>query len=291
MDLMRAFVAVVQSGSFRAGGERLGKSTALVSKYVGKLEERLGTRLLNRTTRSLTLTEDGRTYLEGALRVLDDLDTLEGILQDRGGALSGTLIVSAPVTFGEMYLTGLVERFLALHPDLAVEMRLTDRHVNLIDEGVDLAIRIAVLEDTGLIARRLAPVKVVACAAPGYLAEQGEPETADGLSEHRCVIDTNFRNPTEWSFYAGGVSGTVSVSGNFRANSARAVRDIVRAGGGIGLLPAYAIKVELETGEIRTVLPDHDFGEFGVYAVYSSRRFLAPKIRSFIDFAARDLQL
>ena len=166
LDGMRTFRAVALAGSFTRGAEQMTMSTALASKYVGQLEEHLGVRLLHRTTRSLTLTEIGAAYLKRCIQVLEDIDELESSVQERHANPKGDLVVTAPVTFGEMYLTETVARYLEAYKDVTVDLRLTDRFVGLVDEGIDLAIRIAELEDSSLIARRLTSARVIACASP-----------------------------------------------------------------------------------------------------------------------------
>jgi DNA-binding transcriptional LysR family regulator len=283
---MRTFATVVAAGSFTAAGERLGMSTALVSKYVGQLEERLGARLLHRTTRSLTLTEIGQVYVERCRQLIDEVDELEAAIHDRQAAPTGKLIVTAPVTFGEMYLTSAIADFLKTHPAIAVDLRLTDRFVGLVDEGIDVAVRIAELEDSTLIARRLAPARVVVCASPAYLEQHGAPLRPGDLAGHQCIVDTNFRNGSLWSFKVDGAPATVRVSGPFSVNSAAAARTMVLAGAGIGLIPTYAVGEDIARGSIAVLLEPFEAVRLNIYAVYAHNRHLAAKVRAFVDFAA-----
>ncbi len=285
---MRAFLAVIDAGSFTAAGERLGISTALASKYVAALEARLGVSLLYRTTRSLRLTEIGGAYAARARQVIGDFDELEAVTRDRSGTPCGHLIVTAPVCFGEMYLTDTVVRFLDRYPEISVELRLTDRVVDLIDEGVDLAVRIARLEDASAIARRLAPARILPCAAPAYLTRHGTPAHPRDLARHACIIDTNFTSPRDWPFQIDGVWTSVRVAGRFAVNSARASRDRIVAGAGIGLIPSYAIGPDLRRGSALPVLADWPTLSYSLTAVYPHNRHLAPKVRSFIDFLAAE---
>lgn len=288
IDGMRAFIAVADMGSFTAAAEREGMSTALASKYVGRLEQKLGARLFNRTTRSLALTEIGRAYLERARQIVEDLEALEASVQDQAASPLGHLIVSAPVTFGEMFLTDMVMRFLERHPKISVDLRLTDRIVGLAEEGVDLAIRISELEESSLIARKIAPIRVILCATPEYLRRHGTPVDPAELAAHSCVIDTNFRAQNEWPFLAAGKRKTVRVQGRFSANSARAARDVVLSDAGIGLIPSYAVAKDLDAGRLVEVLVEAEALSLNVYAVYLPNRHLAPKVRRFIDFLAEN---
>ncbi len=285
---MRTFVTVVSAGSFTAAAERLDMSTALVSKYVGQLEERLGARLLNRTTRSLVMTEIGQAYLERCAQVIDDFDELEAAIHNKRSSPSGNLIISAPVTFGERHMTVALARFLEQYPDIVVDLRLTDRFVGLVDEAVDLAVRIAELPDSSLIARRLAPARVVACAAPSYLEKYGIPSQPDDLVNHACIIDNNFRSSHEWPFMVEARRITIKISGRFSVNSAQSSRAMVLAGAGIGLIPTYAIGEDIKRGEAVILLEPFEALDLGIYAVYLHHRHLAAKVRAFIDFMVKE---
>ena len=285
---MRTFAAVVESGSFTAAAGRLGMSTALASKYVGKLEDRLGVRLLNRTTRALTLTELGRVYFDQALQVIEDFDTLEAAIQDKRSSPSGSLIVSGPATFGEMFLTPAASKFLDAFPGISIDLRLTDRFVNLVDEGIDLAIRIGELRDSGLIARRLAPSRIAICAAPEYLDRSGVPLEPAELVNYNCILDTNLRSSDEWPFMIDSQRRTVKVSGRFSVNSARAARDVLIAGNAIGLVPEYVVGEDIRAGRLVEILQPYRLPDDGIHAVYPHKRHIAAKVRAFIDFLASE---
>ncbi len=285
---MKTFVNVVAAGSFTAAAQRSNMSTALVSKYIGQLEERLGARLLNRTTRSLVLTEIGTSYLERCTQVIDDFDELEAAVHNKRSSPSGNLIISAPVSFGEMHLTAAIARFLAHYPDISVDLRLTDRFVNLIDEGVDLAIRISELADSSLIARRLAPARIVACAAPSYLEQHGLPVHPHDLVNHNCIVDSNFHGFDEWPFKVGKKRISVKISGRFSVNSAQSSRAMIVAGAGIGLIPTYAISEDIIEHNAVVVLEDFETLDPGIYALYPHNRHLATKVRVFVDFLVEE---
>ncbi len=286
IEIMRTFVAVVAAGSFTGGAARLDISTALASKYVSRLEDRLGARLINRTTRSLNITEVGRAYHRRCLQLLDDFDELEAAIRDEAGPPKGDLRISAPRTFGEMYLTGAVGDFLAENPNITVAMTLSERFVDIIDEGYDMAVRIGDLPDSSLFARRIATTPLVACAAPLYLKAHGRPETPEQLSEFDCIIDTNLRRPDQWLFGTGVTERAVRVSGRFKVNSALAARNAVIGGAGIALIPLFAIADDLRNGRAEILLAEHAPPAFGIYTVYPHNRHLAGKVRAFVDFLA-----
>lgn len=284
---MKTYVTVVVAGSFTGAAERLGISKALASKYVGQLEEHLGVRLLNRTTRQLSTTEAGQAYYQRCRQVLDDIDELEAAVKDQQAAPKGKLLVAAPTTFGELYLTRAVADYLDEHPDVSVELVLADRYVNIVDEGFDMAVRIGDLEDSSLIARRLAPARIVTCAAPAYLARAGTPEHPNALASHSCVIDTNFRTANNWPFQVSGRRFSVKVNARFLVNNALSVRETLLAGQGIGLCPTYAVGEDIQAGRLKVVLEPYEVFDYGIYAVYPHNRHLATKVRTFVDFMVR----
>ena len=284
LTAMRSYAAVVSAGSFTAAAERLGISKALASKYVGQLENHLGVRLLNRTTRRLSTTEAGRAYFERCLQLLDEFDELEAAIRDQQASPRGKLLVAAPVTFGESYLTPMVADYLQQYPGVSIELVLADRYVNIVDEGFDLAIRIGDLADSSLFARRLARTRGVACATPKYLAEAGMPTHPSELASHACILDTNFDNAEKWPFVENGKSFHVSVNGPFRVNNAVAVREMLLAGRGIALCPDYVIADALGDGRLQPVLSEFAALSYGIHAVYPHSRYLAAKVRGFIEF-------
>lgn len=284
---MRTYIAVVSVGSFTAAAERLGISKALTSKYVGQLEEHLGVRLLNRTTRQLNVTEAGQAYYQRCRQLLEEFDELEAAIQDQQEAPRGRLVVAAPTSFGEMYLTRAVADYLDEQPGVSLELVLADRFVNIVDEGFDLAVRIGELADSSLIARRLAPASIAVCAAPAYLDRAGTPTDPRELESHSCVIDTNFHTADQWPFQRQGHRFSVKVNGRFRVNNALAAREMLLAGQGIGLCPTYVIGDELRDGRLQALLQEYEVFEHGVYAVYPHNRHLAAKVRTFVEFLVR----
>lgn len=283
LDGMRSFVAVAQEGSFTAAAQRLGLSTRLVSKYVAQLEERLSTQLFNRTTRSVALTEVGRSYLEHCRPLLDQFDELEELVQERQSALAGTVHITAPTGFGSTHLATALAPFMAANPNVSIDLRLTDSRVSLVEEGVDLAIRIGILRDSTLIARKLADMPMITCAAPSYLAEAGRPSDPRALATHTCIIDTNPAEPHLWRYIWDDAEVSVRVAGRFTGNAPAAAARMALAGIGIARCPLYTISEDLDTGRLVPVFPKADALGFGVYALYPPNRHLTRRVRALID--------
>jgi DNA-binding transcriptional LysR family regulator len=284
LNAMKTYAAVVSTGSFTAAAERLGVSKALTSKYVGQLEDHLGVRLLNRTTRQLNMTEAGQAYYQRCRQLLDEIDELEAAVRDQQEAPKGRLMVAAPTTFGEIYLTPAVADYLQEYPGVTIELVLADRYVDIVDEGFDLAVRIGNLADSSLIARRLAPTRILACAAPQYLAKAGMPSHPSELLSHSCILDTNFEVVENWPFQENGQPFMIRVDGRIRVNNAVAVREMLLAGQGIALCPDYVVAKALSEGRLQAILQGFEALDYGIHAVYPHHRHLAAKVRTFVDF-------
>lgn len=289
VDGIRVFVAAVESGSFSGAAARLGISPKLASKYMGELEEKLGTRLLQRTTRRLGMTAAGERLLTRAPDWLDQLDDMVGDLREASHGLSGTLRISAPVTFGEILVRPLLNRFRAPHPDLTIDLRLSDRFVDLAAEGVDVAIRIGRLDDSALIARKLGTGSLLLVAAPQYLDRNGRPESLSDLVSHACIRDTNMRGDGTWPLSLGETMHRIRVSGPFLVNSARVTRDLAVEGAGIALCPDYIVRHDLSSGRLEHVLPEARGPMLDIHAVLLAQRRLARRTRAFLDYSAAHL--
>lgn len=283
---MLAFIKVVDTRSFTAAAERLNLSKSVVSRRIAELENRLGARLLNRTTRKLSLTEVGQAYYERCTRILTDLEEAEQAVADLHAAPRGRLRVNAPVSFGMQHLAPAIAEFLARYTSIEIEMDLNDRYVDLIDEGYDLAVRIGRLRDSSLIAKRLAPARRVVCASPAYLEKHGMPAIPEDLMNHNCLIYTNVPAAEQWQFRVGEELRTVRVSGTLRANNGDLLHAAAVAGVGIVVLPTFMVGQALSTGALKTLLLDCYTSESNVYAVYPQNRHLSPKVRAFVDFLA-----
>jgi DNA-binding transcriptional LysR family regulator len=286
LDELGAFVAVADARSFTQGARKLGVSSAQVSKLVARLENRLGARLLNRTTRDVSLTDTGQAYLERARELLQGFEALETSVRDQTGP-SGLLKVSAPVSFGRNQLTPALLDFASGCNAVSLDVVFSDRMVNLVEEGFDVAVRIGHLSDSSLVARRLAAVRMVTCASPGYLARAGTPASLEDLTDHEAVLDTNGRDPTIWRFGPQSEPREVRVHGRLRFSGAEACAAAAVAGFGLTRSPAFAVADDLRAGRLVPVLCNHEPELIHVYAVYPHARHLAAKVRAFVDFLAQ----
>ncbi len=284
-DEIGAFAAVADARSFTQAARRLDVSSAQVSKLVARLENRLGARLLNRTTRDVSLTDTGRAYLERARHLLDEFEALEGSVRDQGGP-SGLLRVSAPVSFGATQLMPAMLDFACGYREVSLDVSFADRMVNLVEEGFDVAVRIGQLPDSSLVARKLAAVRLVACAEPDYLARAGTPASPEDLAQHEAIIDTNKRDPVVWSFGQPNDPIDVRVHGRLRLNGADACVAAARRGLGVIHTPAFAAAEDLRAGRLVPLLCAWEPQVIHIHAVYPHARHLAAKVRAFVDFLA-----
>ncbi len=285
LDGIRTIIAVVETGSFTAASERLGISKALASKYVGEVEDALGVRLFNRSTRRLALTEAGRRYYDRALPLLEEFTELEDDVTGEQSNPQGLLRVSVPVTFGEMTLSPMIPSFLSQYPDMRVDLQLNDRMIDMLEDGIDVVIRIGGVDDSSLIARHIKTLPLILCASPAYLNKYGIPTSPQDICDHQCIIDSNFRIGKQWPIISPeGLSESIKVSSRVAANSPRAVKEIALAGGGIGMIPRFIVEDSLAAGSLQEVLPGYSTLEFGLFAIYPHRRYLSKKVRCFIDF-------
>jgi DNA-binding transcriptional LysR family regulator len=280
---MAAFVRVVERGGFTAAAEELRLSRAMVSKHVQDLEEHLGARLLNRTTRRVSLTEVGRVYYERCTQILADIAETEGAVGALQARPRGRLRVNAPVSFGALHLASAVADYMAAQPEVTVELTLNDRIVDLVDEGYDLAVRIAQLADSSLIARRLAPSRMVVCASPAYLERRGRPHHPGDLADHDC-LDYRYQAREEWQFEGPEGPTAVRVRGRLEANNGDVLRIAACCGAGIVLQPSFIVGADLAAGRLVPVLPGYRVPELAISAVYPHSRHLSAKVRSFVDF-------
>lgn len=288
LEDMRIFVTTVDAGSFTAAAERLGLSKQFVSKRVMALEARLGVRLLIRTTRQLRPTGLGMAYVEQARELIQRIDDAEEAISQQNASPRGTLRVSAPMSFGTLHLGPLLPRFLLAHPDLAMEMDLSDRTVDLIGEGYDMAIRIGTLADSTLIARNLAPMELRLCASPDYLARRGTPDDPAQLRAHDCVLYGHSRQ-VEWRFQRDGRPETVAVHGRLRVNNGELVRDAAIAGLGLAYLPTFIVGQALADGTLVSVMEALCPPPAAVYAVYQQHRQASLSVHAFVEFLRSSL--
>ena len=287
LDAMAAFARVVEAESFSAAARALGLSKSAVSKQVSRLEDRLALRLLNRTTRRLSLTEAGATFYQGCQRVVAEAEAAEQAVTHLASAPRGRLRVNAPMSFGVRHVSPALPEFLGRYPELAVDLTLNDRIVDLVEEGFDLGVRIARLADSSLVARRLAPSRSVLSAAPAYLEMRGAPRDLDELEHHACLIYSYQTTGEAWRLTGPGGARRLKVSGPLTVNNGDAILAAALAGLGIALLPCFICGDDLRAGRLVRVLPDWGLASDGaVSAVYPAARHLSPKVRVFVDFLA-----
>lgn len=288
LDCDRMFVAVMETGSFAKAAARAGTSAGQASKLVSRLEAELGVRLLSRTTRALSPTEVGQAYFERIKVLLGDLDALDEQIKNRSGEAAGKLRLTVPVSFGETQLAAALIDFARLYPGIELDVSLSDRVTDLVDEGFDAAVRIGAPSDSSLIARRLCSARVVLAASPAYLARHGEPLAPHDLAGHQCVLDTNFREPLVWRFLEPGtrLPLSVKVSGRLRFSSAGACLAAAECGLGVARVPSFMAGPRFLAGRLKPLLPAFEDAPLGIHVIYPPGRHLAGKLRALVDFLA-----
>lgn len=283
---MRVFANVVEAGSFSGAARRLGISNALASKYIAQLEDRLGARLLNRTTRKVNPTEVGRAYYERCLDIIERFDDLENAVQLQTGTPRGHLKIAGPRIIGEEVLADCVNDFLGRHEKITVDLVLEERTVDIVAEGFDLALRVGALEDSSLIARKIGSYRYVLCAAPEYLKKSGRPVHPNELPAHTCIVNAAISPDNQWQFVIDGKPAAITVKPRARINAARPIRNLVAAGHGIGLCLLPTVEGDFAAGRLIRLLEEFEAYDRGVYILYPHGRHLAAKVRAFVDHAA-----
>ena len=286
LDCDRMFLAVMETGSFVAAADRLRTSSGQASKLVARLEAELGVRLLNRTTRAVSPTEAGQAYHDRLRPLLDELDNIDLAIRNVSQAPRGRLRLTAPLTFGTLELTPALNEFAARFLEIELDVSFSDRVVNLVDDGFDLAVRVGRPEDSSLISRRLCDVRIIVVAAPAYLDRSGEPAAPDDLAAHACIIDTNFRDSGRWQFEEAGTARAVPVRGRIRYSNAEACLRAAEAGLGLACVPAFVAGDALRSGRVVRLLAEFETAAYGVHALYPHSRYLAAKVRVLVDFLA-----
>lgn len=282
---IRAFIDVVEAEGFSAAARKVGRSKALLSKYVRELEDDLGALLLNRTTRQFSLTEAGHTYYRTASDILKEIDNLADLVREGATDLKGRIRVSAPRTFADAAIGRSLIDFAAAHPDISLEVISDDRFVDLVEEGYDVAIRITKLEDSGLIARKLSAFSLIPCASPEFIEKHGPITHPSQLSGVPCIIDTNGRFLNNWRFDGpDGSTIAVTVHGRLEVNSPLTAMRAAEAGLGIAVLPDFIFRERQPSGTLVPILEDYLSKDRGIYAIYPHRRYLPAKVRAFVDY-------
>jgi DNA-binding transcriptional LysR family regulator len=283
-DSMRAFVTAVDEGGFAAAGRKLGVSRVQVSRLVGALEDHLGTQLLERTTRTMALTEPGRVFVERARALVAQLEEAEAAAGSNTGALTGLLQVHAPTSFGVSEVAPAVSDFMALHPQLAVSLVLTDRFVDPLEEGFDVALHVGDLEPTSLVSRKICPIRRLMCASPAYLETCGRPRTPDDLGDHALLHHGQPGTHLSWPVRGAGSKGRLPVRPVLYSGNGDVLKTACLAGRGITLLPAYTVARHLATGELVPVLEGFEPPPVALHAVYPADQHRPAKTIAFVDF-------
>jgi len=290
---MAVFAKVAETKSFSAAAERLGLSKSAVSKHITRLERALKARLLNRTTRRLSLTEVGATFYEHCARMLAEAEAAELAVSRLYAAPRGVVRITSPAAFGNVQVAPAIPDLIARYPELTVQVVMNDRPVDLVEEGYDVAIRVTDQPPPGVVARKLMTVRWIVCAAPAYLREHGTPRTPQELKEHNCLFYSFLESSIEWRFRSRQGDSKVRVAGNFTANNSEAIREVALKGAGIALLPSFLVNPDLADGRLKQVLAGHEVaGAVGndVYALFLPTRYLSPKVRAFVDFFVERFQ-
>lgn len=294
MDLLaglRTFVRVAESGSFSAVAREIGATQPAISRQISALEQHLDARLIQRTTRSLTLTEDGRDLLDHARRVLDCVEEAEMAVGRRQGTPSGLVRIATPSTFGRLYVAPRMRRLLDRYPELSVELHMSDSVTDMIAGGIDLAIRGGVIQEASLVARRIGSSARYVVASVDYLERNGVPAHPSDLARHSCIAFLQGAAPNEWRFNGPDGAVSVEIGGRFRTDSSEALREAVMAGVGLALAASWVFGADLTNGRAKAVLQRYQAEQVPIHAVYPSRRNLAPRTRAVIDFLLDEFRL
>ena len=287
LENMETFVRVVEAGSISAAAERLGVAKSAVSRRLKELETHLGVELFHRTTRRMNLTDTGRGFYQHCLRLLDDVLEAELAASQAHATLAGRLKVAMPSSFGLMHMSSAINDFLLANPAIEFDLDFNDREVDLIQEGFDLAIRIGHLPDSSLIARRLAPIRLILCASPAYLDEQGTPRKPQELAAHDCLVYSLSPDPEHWQLPDGnGNVHRIKIHPRLRASTGEFLKDAAVAGQGIILLPSFIAYREIEQGSLQPILCDYQPAQLDAYVIYPPTRHLSQRVRAFVDFLA-----
>lgn len=285
LSAMKAFARVAETHSFSATARDLRLSKSLISRQISSLENELGVRLFNRTTRSLALTEAGQDYFERVTRILSDIEEAQATVTHLQTTPRGKLRISAPMSFSILHLSSALPDFLEQYPDIEIDITINDRFVDLIEEGFDIGIRIGRLTDSTMKVHKLASLKRIVCASPAYLARYGSPRTPDDLKHHNCLCYSNMTSREEWRFItAEGLASSVEVKGRLQANNGDVLRVAALKGMGIAYLPSFMIGADLQAAALVSLLTESTPQDAGIYAIFPPSRQVSTKVRAFIDF-------
>jgi DNA-binding transcriptional LysR family regulator len=281
------FTRVVETKSFSEAARQLGVAKSAVSKQIAQLEKEVGIRLLNRSTRSLSLTEAGEIFYRHSAEIVSRTKIALSELREYQNQPTGTLRISSPISYGTKHLVPVIKELRALYPLLKIDLLLEDRIINMVEEGVDLAIRIGWLQDSNLVAKKICESPVVVFASPEYLAQKGKPKTPEDLQQHSWIGLSILKSPLKWQFEKSGQPYNVQLQSALKSNSVEAVIALAKSGQGISALSQYAIQDNINNGTLQPILSDYQLKPSGIYAVYPHREHVPPKVRIFIDFLSK----
>jgi len=287
MDLllsMSVFRRVAETGNFSEVAREMGISQPTVSKHIAALEKHLAIKLLNRSTRQLNLTDVGKQYYSRCLHILDEVTELETTLSNQQSQPTGTLRINTPVTFGELEVVPHLWEFLAMYPELNIDLIMDDHYVDLVKDGVDMAIRVGPMTDSTLIASKIGNSPRVTVASPAYLAANGEPGCVQDLKDHNCIVYMLLTTINEWHFAGPNGNEKIRVKGRFSVNNPRSIRQAVLASQGIAVTPRWLVDKYINNGQVKVILDKYTPTPLDIHAVYPGRRFVPAKVRCFIDF-------
>ena len=287
---MKTFAAVVDAGSFVQAADALEMSKPAVSRHVADLEQRLGVRLLHRTTRKLSLTEEGRAFYGRCQTVLADLEVAEAEVTAKSIVINGLIKINVPVSFGLLHLAPLWPDFMSKYPDVLLDVTLADRMVDLVEEGYDMAVRIGDLQSSSLVSKKLASTRMMLCASPGYLKRHGQPRHPSELVDHTVLTYSLLATGDHWEFDGPVGKVSVTVTPSMRTNSGDTCRIAALNDKGVILQPSFMVGDDLRSGALVELVPEYRAREFGVYAVYPTRQYVSPKVRALMDFLSEAMQ-
>ncbi|GAK87267.1 transcriptional regulator LysR family [Vibrio ponticus] len=289
LGAIRAFVRVVQTGSFSATGRELNTTQTTISKKVAALESKLGVKLLTRSSRDHALTPAGAQYYETCVLILNELDEAEAKARSEVALPQGTIRIAAPIAFGRLVIAPIIAEFFELYPDIQVDLSLSDKHIDMISEGIDVAIRAKQLEDSSLVARHLFENRMLLVASPEYLAKWGEPSKPEQLKQHNCLVYSRLQSLNVWHFERQGKTYSVPVSGNFKSDNGDVLLEVALNHMGIVQMPIWMVEQHLADGRLKQVLSDYDGQNLPFNAIYPRSRYVPLKVRCFIDFLKEKL--
>lgn len=289
LSAMRAFVRVVQMGSFSSAGRDMNTTQTTISKKVAALEKKIGVKLLTRSSRDHALTPTGAEYFEQCVAILGKLDEAETRARSEVASPRGTIRIAAPIAFGRLVIAPHIAEFFTLYPEIKVDLALSDRHVDMISDGIDVAIRAKQLEDSSLVARHLFDNQMILLASPEYLAQYGEPKEPQELKQHNCLVFSNLKSINVWRFIKEDKELSVTVSGNFQSDNGDVLLEVALAGIGIVQLPNWMVNAHIKSGTLKEIMSDYSGQTLPFNAIYPQNRYVPLNVRCFVDFMKEKL--